>query len=223
MADIPKTLLDNCHGRIRNYTVGFVRVEQSKSGQDAILLGSGILVKTGNVCAILTADHVRRCLPTSGRLGLILSDKVEQTTIDISQIQYVSIARGDDESLGPDIGAVLLLDTTVSSLEARKTFYNLDLSKERMLKAPPDIRAGLWIVQGFVNEMTTDDLDPFSNERSKGFCMYGAFGGVEDYISNGDHDYYTFPIPRLPSKDIPHDFGGCSGGGLWLATFKRAS
>ena len=215
ITDIPEMLFRNCIKSQLHYTVGFVRVERSKRAENAILLGSGVLVQVGNVHAILTADHVLDVLPCSGRLGLILSDKSERTTIDVSGIEYLSIARGDDSGRGPDIGAVLLSDSIASTLNARKSFYNLDGKKERLLGTPPDDRQGIWIAQGFVDEMTVLDPNPSPYESVKGFCQYGAVGGVEEYVSGDDHDYYTFPLKTPPSEGIPRSFGGCSGGGLW--------
>ena len=59
------------------------------------------------------------------------------------------------------------------------------------------------------------DPSPAPYERVKGFCQFSAVGGVEDYVSSGTYDYYTFPLTAPPSEDIPANFGGCSGGGLW--------
>ncbi len=215
IAEIPETLIRSCIEHLWHFTVGFVRVEPSERGVDANLLGSGVLVQGGGVSAILTAAHVVDFLPTSGRLGLILSDKREHTTIDVSGIAYLPIGRGHDPERGPDIGVVLLSDYVASTLEARKSYYNLDLRKERILSSPPDDRAGIWFVQGFVEEMTVLDPNPTPYERVKGFCEFGSLGIVEDYVSSGDHDYYTFPLSISPAGGIPSDFGGCSGGGLW--------
>lgn len=215
ITEIPETLIRSCMERLWHFTVGFVRVERSERTEDATLLGSGVLVRVGKIRAILTADHVLRVLPSSGRLGLILSDKPEQTTIDVSGTEYLSIGRGDDSERGPDIGAVLLHHPVASLIEARKSYYNLDRWKERMLNNPPDDRKGIWIAQGFVDEMTVLDPAPSRFDRVKAFCDFGAVGGVEDYVSNGDHDYYTFPLKESPSEGIPSNFGGCSGGGLW--------
>jgi hypothetical protein len=172
-------------------------------------------VKIGHVRAILTANHVLSVLPRSGRLGFVLSDKAEKTTVDVSEIEYLSIDQGNEPESGPDIGAVLLSPSIASSLEARKTYYSLDLRKERMLSSPPDDREGLWVAHGFVEEMTVLDPEPLRYDRVKGFCQFSAIGGVDSYISNGDHDYYKFPLIEPASQCIPSNFGGCSGGGLW--------
>ena len=219
--DVPKKLIDDCNKRHGHYTVGFVRVERSERTVDAILLGSGVLVKVGDVCAILTADHVLDILPQSGRLGLILSDTAEQTTIEVSGINYLSISRGEDEERGPDIGAVLLSHPVAAALEARKTFYNLNRLEKRMLSNPPDDQVGIWAVQGFVEQLTVLEPNPSPFERLKAFCQFGVFGGVKEYVSIGDHDYYTFPLYESPSDDIPSNFGGCSGGGLWHVILKE--
>ena len=137
LSDVPDALLLSCTKRIWEYTIGFVRVRLEGKTEVADLLGSGVLVRAGKSNAILTADHVLSVLPKSGRLGLILSDKEERTTIDVSGIEAFSIERGKLPELGPDIGAVLLSPPVASSLQARKSFYNLDLRKERMLSNPP--------------------------------------------------------------------------------------
>ena len=31
-------------------------------------------------------------------------------------------------------------------------------------------------------------------ETVKGFCQFSTVGGVEDYDSRGEYDYYTFPL-----------------------------
>ena len=217
ITQIPETLISSCNEYLWHYTVGFVRVEQSGRVEDAILLGSGVLVKVGQVRAILTADHVLDVLPRSGRLGLVLSQKEGRTTIDVSGTTNLSIGRGDDPERGPDIGAVLLDHSTASALEAQKSYYNLDIRKDQILNSPPGDREGIWIVQGFVEEMTVEEPAPSRYNRVKAFCQFGAVGGVEDYVSCGKHDYYSFPLAGPPSKDIPSNFGGCSGGGFWHA------
>lgn len=65
------------------------------------------------------------------------------------------------------------------------------------------------------------DPNPSPFERVKGFCQFGAVGGVVDYVSINGHDYYTFPLTEQPSESIPENFGGISGGGLWHVLLKE--
>lgn len=217
LKDIPESLLQSIQQDLWHYAVGFVRVGKRRNPEVA-LLGSGVLVNVKDVSAILTADHVIDVLPRSGRLGLALSDKVEQTTIDITGVNYIKIARGKDAESGPDIGAVILPATIAATLAARKTFYNLTIRKDRLMKQPPADQEGIWMTNGFVEELTLSDPSPSEYEQVKAFCQFGAFGGVEEYTVAGEHDYYSFPLLYGQNTSIPRNFGGTSGGGVWHVT-----
>lgn len=231
VTEVTDAFVQSCGESIWNYTVGFLRVTKSKRYEDATLLGSGILVKARKTYAILTADHVLDVLPTSGRLGLILSNKPEKTTIDVTGLKYVTIGRGNNPEWGPDIGAVLLSPSIVSGLAARKSYYNLGLRREQILSDPPDNQKGIWIVQGFIEEMTRLNPNPFPHERVMSFCQYSAGGGIGSYILRDNHDYYDFPLQKSRSNlriepssgDIPYNFAGCSGGGLWHVLFEKTA
>ena len=105
-ADIPDSLMIEIVERLALHTVAFLRIEDTSDGRDAFLLGSGILVTISDVSAILTASHVIRALPRIGRLGIFLSATFTPHSIDTEGVTFLDIARGNDDSLGPDLGAV---------------------------------------------------------------------------------------------------------------------
>ena len=213
--DIPDGVIQSIMEHLWHYTVGFVRVESAGKAHEVILLGSGVLVSVNGVQAILTADHVIDVLPRAGRLGLALSYKVEQTTIDVAGVNYTRIARGEDPQAGPDIGAVILSPTIGAAISSRKSFYNLTIRKDQLLNQLPDDREGIWITNGFVEELTLSDSTHSTYEQVKAFCQFGAVGGVEGYTVEGEHDYYSFPLVYGQNYSIPNNFGGTSGDGLW--------
>jgi len=215
ITEITEELLKSATEHLWQFTVGFVAVERKGKVEEATLRGSGILVKANGTYAFLTAEHVIDNLPREGRLGLILSTKAEQTTIDISGIDYLRIDRGQDARAGPDIAAIVLSSTVASTVASKKTFYNLDTRKEQLMTAPPNDREGIWIASGFVEEFTQIDPNPAPYETVKAFCEFGAVGGVESYVVHGRHDYFEFPVSHPPGSSIPHNFGGVSGSGLW--------
>ncbi len=215
ITEIPEGIFKSATEHLWQFTVGFVAVERKGKVEEATLRGSGILVKAKGTCAFLTAEHVIGNLPREGRLGLILSTKAEQTSIDISGVHYLRIERGRDPRAGPDIAAIVLSSPVASTVASKKTFYNLDVSREQLMTAPPNDREGIWIASGFVEELTQIDPNPAPYESVKGFCDFGAVGGVESYSVNGQHDYFEFPISQPPGGSVPHDFGGVSGSGLW--------
>ena len=73
LGELPERVIESAARNLAEYSIGFVRVEESRSGHDAVLLGSGTLVSIGAIHAVLTAHHVVSILPRTGRLGLILS------------------------------------------------------------------------------------------------------------------------------------------------------
>src|SRR6266702_1324169 len=157
LTQLPDSFLEAVALHLAQYSIGFLRIEDTPRGQDAFLLGSGTLVTVGTTHAILTAHHVLQVLPKSGRLGLILSPTIHQHTIDTQALVYKEIARGTVDSEGPDLGAVILAPSIAAAIAARKTFYNLDSRRVQLLETPPDRHDGVWFVHGFVNDRTVEE------------------------------------------------------------------
>jgi hypothetical protein len=101
-----------------------------------------------------------------------------------------------------------------SATAAKKTFYNLDVRRDRLITTPPDDMEGFWIASGFVEELTRVDASPSGYSRLKAFCNFGAIGGARNYVTRNSFDYVEFPISS-PEPGSPHNFGGMSGSGLW--------
>src|SRR5206468_10135187 len=142
-------------------------------------LGSGTLVKLGAVRAILTADHVLDVLPKRDRLGLILSPTISRYTIETQALVYRRIARGTIASEGPDLGAVVLAPSIASAIAAKKTFYDLEVYRDKMLKTPPRPNDGLWFVHGFIGERTVEERGRDGFSLIKGFYNLSGAGGPD--------------------------------------------
>jgi hypothetical protein len=222
VADIPDSLMNEILRRLADYTVAFLRVEDTAQGRDANLLGSGTLVVIGDRFAILTAHHVIQNLPTTGRLGIFLSPTHEPHSIDTQGLTYLKIARGKDDSIGPDLGVVLLAPSIASSIGAKKNFYNLERQRDKLLHNPPDLRDGLWFVNGFPDENTVVAPDADSGRGFvKWFYNFGGVGTPQDSFQIGDHDYFTIPVSPVAQPPVPRRFNGMSGCGLWQVPLKR--
>jgi hypothetical protein len=220
--DILDSLKDEAFRCLAHYTVGFLWIENTSHGWDAALRGSGTLVAIGRRFAILTAHHVIQKLPRKGRLGVFLSPTHEPHSIDIDGLQYLEIARGNVDSVGPDLGAVLLAPSIASSIAAKKTFYNLEQQRAKLLHNPPDLRDGLWFVYGFLEEKTVVQPDEVSGHGLvKRFYCYGGLGRPQTSFQTGDHDYFTIPVSPLTQAPVPRNFGGMSGSGLWQIPLAR--
>lgn len=221
ISEIPSLLFEEIVQDLARFSVGFLRVEDTPRGQDAFLLGSGTLVAVGETRAILTAHHVVRILPRTGRLGLILSPTLQQHTIDTQGLVFLEIARGTDDSTGPDLGAIILSPSIASSIGAKKTFYNLDRHRDAQLNAPLDRHDGVWFVHGFIDENTVEEPGTAEYSRVKRFYNLSGAGGPEPAIQVGDYDYFAFPVSYGARSVAPRSFGGMSGGGLWQVPLAR--
>jgi|HubBroStandDraft_6_1064221.scaffolds.fasta_scaffold23612_4 hypothetical protein len=222
IANIPDSLMNEILRRLADHTVAFLRIEDTPHGRDATLLGSGTLVVIGNTFAILTAHHVIAALPSSGRLGILLSPTHEPHSIDRQGLEYLKIARGNVDAVGPDLGAVLLAPSIASSIAAKKSFYNLERQRDKLLHNPPDLRDGLWFVNGFPDENTVVTPDADSGRGFvKWFYNFGGVGTPQESSQIGDHDYFTIPVSPVAHPPVPRRFNGMSGGGLWQVPLKR--
>ena len=215
ITEIPQEFFESTAAMLSEYTVGFLRIEDGPNGQEAVLLGSGTLVKVGDVHAILTAHHVVEVLPKTGRLGLILTPQLQRYTVDTQGLDYRRIARGTNNAEGPDLGAVILTPSIVTSISAKKRFYDLTARQGEMLSGPIDIERGVWFVQGFPNEKTVVEPGRGGYSQIKGFCNFGGAGRPNERPSVREgHDYIRFPISGA-SPQMPGSYKGMSGGGLW--------
>ena len=221
LGELPEKVIESAAGDVTGYCIGFVRVEETRNGQDAVLLGSGTLVSIGAIRAVLTAHHVVSILPRTGRLCLILSPALQQHTIETQGLVYLPIARGTIDSDGPDLGAIVLGPSIAGAIAAKKTFYNIDLRRDQMLQEPLHLRDGFWFVNGFIHENTIDEPGGDGYDRIKRFYNLSGAGGPEELVLVGDHDYFAFPVSYAGRSVAPQSFGGMSGGGLWQVPLMR--
>lgn len=221
LGEIPEKVIESAARDVAEYAIGFVSVEESRSGQDAVLLGSGTLVSIGSIYAVLTAYHVVTILPRKGRLGLILAPTLQQHTVDTHGLVYLQIDRGTIDSDGPDLGAIILGPSIAGAIAAKKTFYSLDLRRDQMLQEPLNVRDGFWFVNGFIHENTIEEPGRDGFDRIKRFYNLSGAGGPEEPVVVGNHDYFAFPVSYAGRSVAPKSFGGMSGGGLWQVPLIR--
>ncbi|HET9216647.1 MAG TPA: hypothetical protein VFR18_06695 [Terriglobia bacterium] len=211
--DLPQSLLSNIVEQLREFSVGFTRAVPAYRDRRVELIGSGTLVKAGDRYAILTAHHVLEDFPRGPRLGLLLDSANQMTSIDQHGLRFLDIARGRDDSEGPDIGAVILAEPVASALRAQKRFFDLGFHRESMLNSPLPDEHGLWVANGFVDELTR--RGPEGGIFHVTFRNQSLMGIVERCPMIGEFDYFNVPVDVEERATVPGDFGGMSGGGLW--------
>lgn len=219
-ADLPTSLIEAFREHISLYSIAFLRIEGTH-GQRPLLLGSGTLVAVGDKRAILTARHVVAKLPKKGRLPVLVSRTFEMESLDTQGLRFLQLPPGPDDASGPDLGAVVLAPAIAGTIGARKSFYPLDLSRERLLNDPPDLDQGVWFINGYLDERTSVRPDPSGRGGTTFFYNFSGAGRPRPIIQNDCHDYFAFPVSQSDRQMAPKSFGGMSGGSLWQVVTGR--
>ncbi len=221
IGDLPGDLVAGVGRDLAEHTVAFLDVEEAAMARQEDLRGSGILVAVEGTRAILTAQHVVRLLPRSGRLGLFPGQTNTPHTIDTDGIAFLEIARGARDALGPDLGALVLAPSIASAIGAKKTFYSLTSRREQALHSPPYLRDGAWFANGFLAERSIVTHDPGGFRATRWLYHFCGVGGPDSSLRVAEHDYFEFPVSYEARAKVPSSWGGMSGGGLWQVPLKR--
>ena len=150
---------------VASYQIGFVLVTRTEDSEDALLAGSGTLVAIDERKGILTADHViQNLLAHKGPVGLILvkhgQSQIHRPFFTPKAAQCVVFSKLPYSALGPDLAFVQLDHDTIDALSAKKSFYNLAMRRDRLIKDPPPVDLGAWIISGMPDEWTSNAENP---------------------------------------------------------------
>lgn len=212
-------LLEKARDDLSDCSIGFVKFRQDASPVDAVLAGSGTLVSAHGVRGILTAEHVISNLPNTGLVGLIALSRfglqLHRVTLDMERVQKIAIARGPEDSRGPDLGLLVLSATDAKNLGTGKFFYNLLKRSERLLVEPPPADKGAWVLCGMAEEWTEDRPPPKGYARVKCFRGLCGAGDLAGERVEGGFDYISFEVKYGEDYIGPQSYKGFSGGGLW--------
>lgn len=222
ITDLPTKVLEEVTQVIHSYSTGLVKISVDQNDNEiANLIGSGTFIVAGNVAGILTADHVVNMLGDSVSLGLTLREQEHKYEVKAIYLDIRRIARGVDESEGPDLAFIALPSSKLGAIRATKSFYNIERNRDRMLTAPPEFDLGIWALFGVPDIHTTNEPSKRGFGALKGFHGLCGFGFVRGSYSVGNYDFLDFKVKYDSSPSIPNTFGGVSGGGVWQIPLLR--
>ncbi len=185
--------------------------------------GSGTLVRVRDQHFILMAAHcytggLAKCdeigLPIRpDRLPFKLPIKLH----NLSVREPIYIGEQKSEEWGPDLAFLPINPVEANNITSisNRLFYDLEKHNEEMLKDEPKINQGLWVIVGtpaFKNNLEDSENLEFTHMR------YSVV--VESRIIKDEFDYLEIRVP-LDHKDIPPNFQGLSGGGLWQIEIRQ--
>jgi hypothetical protein len=146
---------------------------------------------------------------------LILKNYSHHYSIDRQYLPIKIIGEPIHPNICPDIAVIIIPERETSTIKTYKSFWNIDLWREKLMRTPVDFTKGVWTIFGCPDEMTKSKGKNEHFARSEGFCGLAGFTGVSKYYSIDSYDYYDLSASYDENSHSPSSFGGVSGGGLW--------
>lgn len=196
-------------------TVGFVRV-----GGPRGLIGSGTLVLARGQPAILTADRVLLDLPRSGRVGIVLSPRLNQVSVPADGLRYVSLADGPG-AVTPELGLIRLSPAAADVIGRVKAFWEPGTGPHVDHVAPVEAQ-GAWRVSGFLDERTATDFPLDGFDVIESYASYLAAGHPRAGSAETDPAPFDLDLSAQPGIGAAA-WLGLRGGGAWRVPTEQAA
>jgi hypothetical protein len=216
LKDLPDDFLMRVWDDLKHYSVGlFLGTQQ---------LGSGTLIKCGNLWGILTAHHVLHrteppldlSLSSTHKLLLVIRESSHSFEIPAKYLREIEIGIPVSDDEGPDLTFLELPQgEELGTLKAIKSFWSLDHDIEnRLASALKD--DGVWIKIGIPHEslMVQQESEDTVQISSKLVSYFGSATSDRRYESEG-FDFVNMEAYYNGNDTLPDSFAGVSGGGLW--------
>jgi hypothetical protein len=202
---------------IANFAVGLVR---RREGAGSEVLGSGVLASIEGRSGILTCGHVAEKYAKLTEIGLIrfLPGSQQRQVLMLEDTQTVILQSSDsfEESKNVfDLAFTQLPPAARSLIEAAKgVFLNIDKNRTKMESGAPSEGKHVDSILGLVAELSQP---PFI----KGKEFISPVRGIlhTGHICAQEKGLLTLQAMEYNLHELPADFGGLSGGGLWRTYF----
>ena len=197
-------------------TIGFVRIRDNAPSS----LGSGTLIRFGNIVGVLTCAHVLEVLLKEEEIG-ILRFPVRATqiqTLRLSMAVTDSIAIGEPpwSERGPDLAFLRLPASIIGDIERGATIANGALHRQNIVAEEPTPTRKFCAVAGVVDELTKS---PIITQIANGTVATTPFEALINmgHVFVDDESADRFRLQPVASEGIilPKSYKGTSGGGLW--------
>ena len=193
-------------------TVGFVRVEDHKS------LGSGTLIRFGNIVGILTCAHVRKKLLDEKEIGIlcfqVCAPQIQCLRLPMTKTDSIAIGAPPWDESGPDL-AFLRLFTHVGDIESVATIVSGDLHRQNFVAGDPEGTIKLHFMGGVIAVETKPPVlgfTPVGVSVTSTFQTLLNVGKV--FVDDENTDRFRFQ-PVSSGNILPESYGGTSGAGRW--------
>jgi hypothetical protein len=214
---------DAVWNRVSRSTVGFAQVRENNHPAS---LGSGTLIKIGNIVGIVTCAHVLEALLKEAEIGImccpVRSTQIQTTRLPMTTTDSIAIGGPPWGKSGPDLAFLRLPTTTIGDLERVATIANGGLHRKNIVARKPSSALELRALTGVVDELT--ETVP-NTPGAVGTLPTTAFKMVISisHVFSDDENADRFRFLPAPNEKIvrPTSYKGTSGGGFWRIFFNR--
>lgn len=197
-------------------TVGFVRTQ----GDSPTSLGSGTLIRFGNVVGILTCAHVLEALLKETEIGLLCfpvrATQIQTLRLPTAATDSISIGSAPWDASGPDLAFLRLPAAIIGDIERVATITNGDRHRQNIVAGEPTPMRHLCAIAGIVDEMTKP---PIVTRIATGIVTTRSFEAFIDignlFVDDEGADRFRFQPMSTQGNILPTSYKGLSGGGLW--------
>ncbi|TFV37105.1 hypothetical protein E4K66_20605 [Bradyrhizobium frederickii] len=203
---------------ISNFAVGLVIRE---AGQGSRVLGSGVLVSIEGRRGILTCGHVAEAyanLPEIGLLRFSPGMGPQRRILQLGDTQTAIIQSSDSFSEKKevlDLAFTILPPDAASSIEAHHgVFLNIEKNRAKMEALAPSEGKHVDAMLGLIAEFSET---PYVQDREFVSPMRGVLHS--GHVCGQENGLLTFEAMKYNLHELPENFGGMSGGGLWRIYF----
>ena len=207
--DLPAYFLDEIHSHVRRYSITMLMANSFED--DNVIPCAGTLCSLKLADGILTANHVWE-EAKNHTLLLILTERgtIQLETKNIVPVvpKTESIFPNTDAKI-PDIAFLQIDIEKKRRIEATgKVFYSVE-KRIGQLSSYDDLSIGYWLIFGNPDARLNRSL------HRVGSFIYGT--DIEKRIEIDTWDYLIVNLNIPDNPEVPKDFSGVSGGGIWRA------
>ena len=197
-------------------TVGFVKVR----GDSPASLGSGTLIKFGDIAGVLTCAHVLEVLRDEDEIGILCfpvrAAQVQTLRVAMAMTDSIAIGAPPWNEAGPDLAFLRLPAPIVAAIERVATIVNGDLHRRNLIAGEPLKTRKFCAIAGVVDEMMKPAIITQIANGTVATTPFEAMINIGHLIVDDEgKDRFRFQPVASEGVKLPESYKGTSGGGLW--------
>jgi hypothetical protein len=195
--------------------VGFVRIQDAAPSS----LGSGTLIRFGDIVGILTCAHILEALLKEAEIGILCfpvrTTQIQTLRLPMSATDSISIGSPPWGESGPDLAFLRLPAAIIGDIERVATITSGDRHRRNIIAGAPVARHVCGLV-GVVDEFTKPLGVSRTANRTVGTTSFDVMINLGNLIIDDENvDRFRFQPFASPGVVLPKSYKGTSGGGLW--------